>query len=343
MDVNSMGVLSERQVLITGVYRSGTEYVTQLLNNHPQLAARMYVVSFMRFCWDRYNPIDEAYQYTRLLFDAGQRIYYRWNRKLDIYGILSRLQKGPVTYASLYDAMMADLFCTDETPYWAEKTQLAWTKIGPFLDMFPEGKAILIVRDPRNVMLSFKKITYAPEPAYLGAAFNCLDAMSKGLSVQSEYGKERVHIIRYEDLLTDPETYLVGIFDFLGLTVEHELLKSDHWTDESGNPWVHNTVHTKDSAPDTAIDFRKNIYKWKAGLSVQDAAFCDTIVGGMIDRYGYEPGSTTMNWDQLQHIIAGDEKLSVYLDRWGQTGEGVEAFPTDPLQRKNWAAEVIES
>ena len=39
------------------------------------------------------------------------------------------------------------------------------------------GKAIHILRDPRSVMLSYKKFTYHRKPAYLSAAFNSVDAM----------------------------------------------------------------------------------------------------------------------------------------------------------------------
>ena len=79
---------------------------------------------------------------------------------------------------------------TDTVHSWADKTQLVWTRVPDFLDMFPNGKVIHIVRDPRNVMASFKKSTYAPEPAYISAAFNCYDSMKKGLFYRDNYDEK---------------------------------------------------------------------------------------------------------------------------------------------------------
>ena len=67
------------------------------------------------------------------------------------------------------------------TKKWGRKTQLVWRQIPDFLKIFPKGKAINIIRDPRSVLASFKKSTYNPEPAYLGAIFNCYDQWKKSL------------------------------------------------------------------------------------------------------------------------------------------------------------------
>ena len=99
---------SKMQVLITGCYRTGSEYVSLLLGNHPDLAVSMYTVSFMRFCYDRYNPVEEEINYSRLLFDAAQRIRIRWNRNLNVHKILDYCEKAErVSYALLYDLMMS--------------------------------------------------------------------------------------------------------------------------------------------------------------------------------------------------------------------------------------------
>jgi len=106
-----MGVEESEPTLITGCYRTGSEYITLLLNNHPELAATMYTVNFMRFCYNRYNPIDEKSNYSRLLSDAKQRIQQRWNRKLNVNKILDQCNSAEeINYALLYDLMMSDLF-----------------------------------------------------------------------------------------------------------------------------------------------------------------------------------------------------------------------------------------
>src|SRR4030042_7148532 len=123
-------IRSKQQILITGCYRSGTEYITLLLNNHPELAATMYTLNFMRFCYDRYNPITEKVNYSKLVFDSAQRARERWGKKINVHHILDYCDSiNTISYSLLYDLMMSDLFLSDSIHQWAEKTQLVWTKI----------------------------------------------------------------------------------------------------------------------------------------------------------------------------------------------------------------------
>jgi len=332
---------SDKQVLITGCYRSGTEYITHLLNNHPTLSASMYIVSFMRFCYDRYNPVEEKSNYTKLVFDAGQRIRSRWHRHLRVHKILDYCEEvETVTYAVLYDLMMSDLFLSDQVQSWAEKTQLVWTKIPAFLEMFPQGKVIHIVRDPRSVLASFKKYTYAPEPAYLGAVFNCYDSMSSGLSYQNQYDSNHYRLLRYEDILTAPEKTLFNLFDFLEMSVAHDLLSEEGWQNAWGRPWQHNSAFLPENATGSDFDQSAAINRWKHNLAGWEVALCEAINGELLDRYGYKRSGVTETWPVLIRPLLTDPKLTQYLQRWFVTGQGVEEFPTDPLKSENWEENV---
>ena len=50
---------SEQQILITGCYRSGTDYSSILINNHPKVAITTYTTSFMRYSFNRYSPVSK--------------------------------------------------------------------------------------------------------------------------------------------------------------------------------------------------------------------------------------------------------------------------------------------
>ena len=82
-----------------------------------------------------------------------------------------------ITYGVLYDVLMTTLWVTEEKRHWAEKCQILWREIPDFIDMMPNGRAILAIRDPRSVLASFRAFTFVPPPAYLGAIFNCFDAL----------------------------------------------------------------------------------------------------------------------------------------------------------------------
>ena len=112
---------------------------------------------------------------------------------------------------------MKNLFIKDSKKHvWAEKTQLVWREIPEFLKMFPRGKAIIVLRDPRSVLASFKKYTFNPEPAYLGAIFNCYDVMQNSLNYKKKY-PSKVLIIKYEELVLNPKKIIKKTLNFLNI------------------------------------------------------------------------------------------------------------------------------
>ena len=331
------------QILITGCYKSGTEYTTHLLNNHPNLVAKDDIICFMRFCYGRYDPIDKEYNYSKLVFDAAQRIRYRTSYRLNVDRILEYCEEvQPVTYSLLYDLIASDLFLKDTVHSWGDKTQLVWTKIPEFLEMFPRGKVVHVVRDPRNVMASFKKSTYAREPAYMGAVFNCFDSMKSGLLYSHEFGSDKYYLLNFEELLIDTEKTLRDIFAFLDLSSDHDLTAQESWVDVHGNPWLHNSSFMTRNDKNAAFDKQAAIQRWKKNLSKTDIALCEAINGEVMAHYGYKRSDISVHWAKMLQPILSDDTLSTCLRNWVCERKGIEAFPTDPLQAENWGEHNLQ-
>jgi hypothetical protein len=188
---------SKSQVLITGVYRTGSEYVAQLVGCHPALAVSMYAVNALRFVYHRFDPIHEAVQYRAALRSIAGRLRARYRLELPEDAVVQRLEAAQeVTYGLLYDAVMCALYLRPPAEHWAEKNQLLWREIPLFIASMPNGRAILVVRDPRSVLVSFRRYTYAPPPAYLGAVFNCYDAMKFARDNRALVASGRLHVLR---------------------------------------------------------------------------------------------------------------------------------------------------
>jgi len=325
---------SEQRVLITGCYRTGSEYITQLLGNHPKLETSMYITNFMRFCWNRYDSVDEADNYSALIFDTARRMWLRYGREFDVYDVLETCRESStVDYGLIYDEIMSDILLSEHAHSWAEKTQLVWTKIPAFLDMFEERKAILIVRDPRSVLASFKEFTYEPEPAYLTAAFNTLDSMQHGLEYRRGLGSDEFHIIRYEDVIREPEPTLHSAFEFLDLSADHDVLSTDGWTKPSGEPWEANSAFADSNEefdPESAIN------RWQDTLEPWEVAFSEMINMDVMEKFGYETARNDHDQFDFSERVHGHELLERAYEQWKRSGEGIEAFPSDPLDSHNW-------
>ena len=324
---------SRSQILISGCYRSGTEYFSLLLSNHPELAVTMYTTSFMRYSYDRFNPINLKENYTSLLKEAKKRIKIRWNKKLDIEEITSICDKEKnVSYGKLYDLMMTSLFLNENKKIWAEKTQLVWREIPDFLNMYPNGKAINVIRDPRSVLASFKKHTYNPEPAYIGAIFNCYDSMQKSIAYQKKY-KKNFLLIKYEDLVLKPKKILRKVFDFLNVSNNNISLDKSKWIDSYGNKWRFNSEFMEDN---DEFDIQKSIHRWKGNLDKFEVSLCEYINNDLMKHYDYKIDKKNFEKNEIINYFKKNKKIKQLYENWEKKKEGAQEFPNDPLDPLNW-------
>lgn len=324
------------QTLITGVYRTGSEYIAHCINRHPAIDVSMYRVNALRFIWGRYDPIGRPDNYRRALQDVAGRIRQRYGIEIDVGGIGEALDaQAPVDEATFYDVIMRSLYLGGPAVHWAEKNQLLWRQIPLFVDAMANGKAVLILRDPRSVLASFKAYTYAPPPAYLGAVFNCFDAMQCGLRYQTSLGPERFLCLRYEDFAREPEAQTERVWAFLGLPAVSSPQPPGPFVDAYGQPWYANSSFGENRA-DTHFDVEAAIGRWRHRLDEAELGLCETVCGEVMAAHGYERSGRTAAWPDVLRLFIEDAAVLAYVRRWLVRGEGIQAFPTDPLDPANW-------
>jgi hypothetical protein len=320
---------SKKQIFITGCYKSGTDYTTQLIGNHPKISS-IFDINFLRYCYDRFNPIHERYKECIIHMDSIIR--KRHNRSLNINSIITRCEQTEyLDYWRLYDYIMSDLCFLDRKKerVWADKSQLSWRLIPHMLEELPNAKAIIVIRNPKAVLASFKTHTYADYPLHLGAIFNCYDAM-KHAEIYENLFPHRFTKLKYEDLLHHPESTITSVFEFLGLSAEHDLFDSSNWKDPSGKPWKFNT-----SYKDEPFDPHKSARKWKTVLEDWEKSMCDKVNLEYYNINGYEPAYLPDNNDIPTDVLE-HPTIKRYLSEWLFRSSGIQEFPTDPLKEENW-------
>jgi hypothetical protein len=327
---------SRSQTLITGVYRTGTEFIAQIAGCHPALSVTMYSVNALRFVYGRFDPIEEPARYRAAVQSVADRVQERYQRTVPVAEILDRLAAGPrVTYGHLYDEVMCSLYLRPPAEHWVEKNQLLWREIPTFLTTMPNGRAVLVLRDPRSVLVSFKKYTYAPPPAYLGAVFNCFDAMSYAARYATEIPMDRLLVLRYEDAALRPQAAAEKLWSFLGLEGTYDVEGGSGRLDAYGKPWrANSSFHSNDDA--RPFDVAASINRWRDEIAPGELALAEGICGSLMPTYGYEVSGTPVNWEAADRLIGEDPVIRECLRRWRTKGTGIEAFPTDPLDKQNW-------
>ena len=96
-------------------------------------------------------------------------------------------------------------------------------------------KKIVLVRDPRALVTSFSahearrvrgKSVRNAASLLLSDGFNDLGSWKTHiLALKSKIDKEKIHVVRYEDLKALPDVELSKIMDFIGISVEDEIIR----------------------------------------------------------------------------------------------------------------------
>jgi len=215
-------VANTKPIFVSGVYRSGTTYTASLISSSPVIAGSSSSLKFLRFCLGRYGNLNSRKMRKILIEESARRLKVRLNIDTDVDKILqlSDLDENP-SYASMYDLLMRQIFIkNNKQTDWLEKIALCWSKIPDFLSMFPNGKVVHVIRDPRDVMASYKKHTFEIGYTYLDAAFNSNSSMTMANNLIDE----RVFVVKSEDLYDLNSKKVEELFSFLDLPFDKKII-----------------------------------------------------------------------------------------------------------------------
>lgn len=326
-------------LFIIGVWRSGTTLISRIMNNHPDLDVTYDTVHFMRFSYNKYNPISEFSNVRNLVLDINKRIKMRYNLKFDEKHVLDEL-KDNCKYSSVYDSIMRNfLLKKSGKKNWGEKTNLAWSKIPYFLEMFPKGMVIHIIRDPRAVLASWKKFTHAHGNDYLDSIINCYDSMQKSLEYTDQFLKHRYLFITYENLVTNPHDTIKKICKKLDIQYNNMMLDNSKFKSIFGDKWSSNSIYNE------KLNGISNVMvnRWQTELEDWEILLTEIILNELLDEFHYSRSGIKKDVkliDKAINEISKSELTSEGITRFLLTQKGFERYPSDPLIRKNWDKRV---
>lgn len=317
---------------------------TLILNAHSKLRITFDSVQFFRFHFGRYNPISE--RYPEIIIEIADRLKKRFSIDIPKERILEKLSGiDDISYKNVYSTMMIETFCNGNTDLkWGEKSVLEWTNIPTFLSMFPNGKTIHIIRDPRDVVASYREMTVEPKYRYLDATFACLHSLNWSNDIGKSLPPEKYYVLRHEDIISAPEETTKKLCNFLNIDFEANMLDLESFSNRAGiQKWEGNTAF--DDIEDSIST--KSTNRWKTKLKKHEILFVESIIGPfLMEKFGYELSG-------IQFSIKDMHKLWKYLKltpliqnrlhQWLITGEGVESYPSDPTIPSNWHESRIKN
>jgi hypothetical protein len=321
-----------KRILLTTAMRSGSSLLSRMLCANDQVAMTFDSLNYFRFVHRKYGYLTLSAA-EMLIRDVAHRLSNRFGINLNREACLESVRNN-LSYGSVYTALLTHILHPTGAKYIGDKEALAWTRIPSFLDMYPDGKVLVIVRDPRDVVNSFKHTTIAPNNDYLIALFNVVDSLNHAARFADRH-PEQVRLVKFEQLKLNTEETLQGICSFMEIDYSDRMLDEASYTDHQGNSW-----NNKESLSfPTETNKLAPVGRWRKMMTPEDLLLCEWIAAPQIQKLGLPLSSVEFDqgsFDLAISKITSSPLLRNAFKRWSLTGEGSEKFPLDPTNPKNW-------
>jgi hypothetical protein len=265
---------------VFGCGRSGTSLLTRMLDAHAGIA-----VPYESHLYNRIYPLlrpglDLGRESTRrrLVAEILRTAPFRkWSPRPSLEGTLAAIRRPG--FHGIVQALFEGWTAARGKSRWGEKTPqhtLHWREI---LDGFPDLKVLHLVRDGRDVALSFYEAPFGPKHIFQ-AASRWTRALAAAEAAREALPADAFLVIRYEDLVERTEEELRRICAFLGEPFDEEMLAFhrkavSYPTDKRNSTWLQRPVR---------IDERE---KWRTRLTAREQRIFEALAGDELERYGY--------------------------------------------------------
>ena len=269
--------------IILGSMRSGTTLLAQCLNAHPQLVVpdETDFIIPTAFLVDRIpDPVLGRRLVSELI--CGSARYAE-----SIGAFIPPARVWEVVHAASYDvpSIIVSLYnevarvagvavAGDKSP-----NDLQFMRILLDQRLFRFVKVIHIVRDVRDVMVSMHKLGWIPRLRYGYPRFWSSDNIFANNRLQGS--EERYHLLRYEDLVRDPETELATCCAHLGVEYDPAMVDVERRKAASNHPDLPHHARTFGTIDQAGIG------AYKVAFDDEELAHAERLGAEGLHRFGY--------------------------------------------------------
>lgn len=271
--------------LISNLGRSGGQWLTTLLSFHPQIAVLNPLISephfstyYLDMAMDLTDPSSLLSERTNLTQLPHWWLGHHLNRS-DFQNLLYHLNSTDFADISKIQNKNAINFCVkslDEiyrktakkmgkkgVQFFCEKSVMHY-KSDLLCQLIPSARQIVLVRDFRDLLCSIFSFNQKLKTEYFGVlegesmlAFleRYFSIVVNSLTNHYQQNSSRIHLVKYEELMRDPENELKSILSFLKLKNDSSCIKDMIQSASAYLPEYQEQHKTKQSSRDSLRRF----------------------------------------------------------------------------------------
>lgn len=281
-------------LFIVGANRSGTTLLRLILNAHSRIAIPDELVYFdYNFSRGSFSPWHSP-TFSQEQYEQFVSRFLERNEEalapLDIDQLKDEILSSPAfdlrePYAHALQAWASHHGKTR----WGEKTPGNLFYADLIHDMFPEARFIYLMRDPRGGVDSMNRSVLFSDDTVINA-LNRRKYMQEGLAqLQAAVPARQRTLLKYEDLVAEPEPTVRALCAFIGEDFEPRMLNFHQDAEQYMKP---RAVKTFNQAATRPIQ-KSKIDAWRQNLSPHDVAIIEWICRTSMQAHGYERTGAT--------------------------------------------------
>jgi hypothetical protein len=297
-----------------------------MLDAHPNTIAPPES-RFLIHYFQRYHKVKnwQNSDKNRFISDisAEPKITYFWKWNKQYFADLVQSLPSTTSYGDMCKAVYASYkspFPKDEPLAIIDKNPIYHGMIPLILKVYPQARFIHVVRDYRGTAASILQMDESIPTSRIGREWL---ATHQEINHQLESTGNKVHLVRYEDLISNTQNELEKLCTFLNVAFQSSMLSyqagAKFYLDElvamDGNDEikrmrkkVREVIHKNIDRP---IDATK-VNDWSKRLSDEQILILEKICGKEGLKYGFQPETEFANFKSLKPYPFKIRKLRLY-------------------------------
>jgi hypothetical protein len=294
-------------LMLTTMGRAGTTWTMRLLSEHPKIVVHRchpYELRAARYWWHMLKTLAEP----RDPHHSAQADHFQTNKQWVGY---NPFYPEPIGVTPGLVNWMGRDYIEDLARFCQRNAEEAYLRIAagqgqqnvaymaekhradnlPWLvwELYPKAKEIFLVRDFRDVyssMLAFNqkfgRRAFGPSHIETDEEFAMFlrNSTIRNLSRSWPKRQERAHLIRYEDLITQPRAILRGVLEYLEIDSSDAMMDGMLERASAENPDMKQHL--------TSSDVSTSLGRWRSSLSPELQSVANMAFGDVLQQFGYQ-------------------------------------------------------
>ena len=270
-------------LFVVGCGRSGTTMLRMMLTTHPDLAIP-WESHFIVPLWKGRRKLGgrESPDVERIVAHIQSTSLFRlWELPDDAVRRRVDALERP-TFGDVIEAVFRAYADHQSKCRWGDKTPIYVQWIPVLADLFPTARFVHVIRDGRDVAMSYLSVPWGPDDIW-GCAVKWRRDVGAGRRHGPVLGSRRYLEVRYEALVQEPRPTLERICDFAALAFDERMLDYRQEARSVGSRPLQSPYHASATKPPTP-----GLRDWRSQMPHEQVLAFEAVAGALLTDLGYE-------------------------------------------------------